>query len=242
MLFTVINLFVTKVFNANVESQGAAYATGVMVLISSACIVTLISKWKAERARLLAEGPVGLFSPITIVFLYTTVAIIIERPGGIKIASCFITAIIVTSLISRTMRSTELRFSGFQFKDDQSRFLWDSMRFIEFPILVPHRPGRRCLEEKAASLREEHHLAPDIPLVFIEVQRGDVSEFLQTPVTGSDRSRRDVHAADHQQRLDPARDRGRRVGALEGRETAGDPLRLVRRNAARRQRLVRAVR
>lgn len=31
-------------------------------------------------------------------------------------------------------------------------------------------------------MREEHHLAPDIPLVFIEAQRGDVSEFYQSPM------------------------------------------------------------
>ena len=34
LLFTLINLFVTWVFNADVEAQGGAYATGVLVLIS----------------------------------------------------------------------------------------------------------------------------------------------------------------------------------------------------------------
>jgi hypothetical protein len=80
------------------------------------------------------------------------------------------------------VRSTELRFTGFQFKDDHSRFLWDSMRHIEFPVLVPHRPGRRTLDDKEESVREEHHLPSDTPIVFIEVERGDVSEFWHQPV------------------------------------------------------------
>jgi hypothetical protein len=181
ILFTAVNLLVTWIFDANVKAQGAAYATGVMVLMLSASSLTVIGYWHGAARSLLRRVPWGALA-ILLVFLYATVAIMIERPQGMKIASCFISAILLTSLVSRILRSTELRFTGFRFKDDHSRFLWDSLRFIEFPVLVPHRPGRRGLEEKAASLREEHHLGPDIPLVFIEAERGDVSEFLQSPV------------------------------------------------------------
>jgi hypothetical protein len=180
VLFTLLNLGITWLFNASVQGQAAVYATGVMVLISNACVVTLIDKWRVVEGSIWSRAPWGYLA-ISVVFFYTTIAIIIERPGGIKIASCFISAVLITSLVSRTRRSKELRFSGFQFKDDQSRFLWDSMRFIEFPVLVPHRPGRRGLEEKAASLRADHHLGPDIAMVFIEAERGDASEFLQSP-------------------------------------------------------------
>lgn len=181
VLFTTVNLFVSYAFNASVEAQSAAYATGVMVLISSACIVTLVGKWRAGTGTFVIRMP-WRYLVISLVFVYTTIAIVIERPTGIKIAGCFIFAIIGTSLIWRTLRSTELRFGGFRFKDETSRFLWDSMRFIEFPILVPHRPGRRRLNEKAASMRLDHHLEADIPLVFIEAVRGDVSEFYQSPL------------------------------------------------------------
>ena len=54
LLFTVINLFVTWIFNADVEAQGGAYATGVLVLMSSACVATVIDRWR-ERQRLLAR-------------------------------------------------------------------------------------------------------------------------------------------------------------------------------------------
>ena len=112
----------------------------------------------------------------------TTIAVVIERPAGMQIALCFVGAIVVSSLVSRTLRSTELRFMGFQYVDDRSRFLWDSMRHIEFPVLVPHRPGRRGLAEKEQRIREGHRLGPDIPVVFMEIERGDPSEFYQTPL------------------------------------------------------------
>ena len=49
---------------------------------------------------------------IALVFAYTTVANIIERPDGIKIATFFIGAIVIVSLISRAVRSIELRTIG----------------------------------------------------------------------------------------------------------------------------------
>ncbi|MGE3317356.1 MAG: amino acid transporter [Planctomycetaceae bacterium] len=180
-LFTAINLFVTWVFNADVADQGDAYATGVVVLMLSAAFATVIEIWRERTGSWWRRLHWG-YALVTFVFLYTTVAIIIEKPAGMKIAGCFIAAVLFSSFFSRTMRSTELRFTGFRFKDDHSKFLWDSMRHIEFPVLVPHRPGRRGLEDKEESMREEHHLTPDIPLVFIEAQRGDVSEFYQSPM------------------------------------------------------------
>ena len=41
------------------------------------------------------------FALVTLIFAYTLVANIIERPDGIKIASFFIAAIVVVSLVSR---------------------------------------------------------------------------------------------------------------------------------------------
>jgi hypothetical protein len=181
LLFTAINLVVTWVFRARVDAQGGAYATGVLVLMSSACVATVIQRWRSRQRSWPLRVPWG-FLVITAVFLYTTAAIIIEKPDGIKIASFFIVGIIVSSLISRAFRSTELRFKGFRFSDDHSRFLWESMKHLEFPVLVPHRPGGRDLALKEMSIREEHHLDKDVPIVFLEVELGDVSDFYQEPL------------------------------------------------------------
>jgi len=56
------------------------------------------------------------------------------------------------------------------------------MKYLEFPVLVPHRPGTRSLHDKEAIIREEHRLAPDVPIVFIEAELGDTSDFYQTPL------------------------------------------------------------
>jgi hypothetical protein len=173
-------LFVTWVFDADVQKQGGAYATGVLVLMSSACIATVLDKYRQ------ATGPwfvrlSWVYLLISAVFIYTTIANMIERPDGIKIASWFIIFIVLASFGSRVKRSTELRFAGFEFADVHSKFLWDTLKHLEFPVLVPHRPGRRGLIEKEASIRQLHRLSNDVPIVFIEAELGDPSEFQQSP-------------------------------------------------------------
>jgi hypothetical protein len=183
LLFTAINLAVTWIFRADVGAQGGAYATGVLVLITSACLASFVDVYRArEHLRgSLRRIPWG-FAAITLVFIYTTAANMAERPDGIKIASFFIVGIVVSSFASRLRRSTELRFHGFKFVDLQSKFLWDSLKHLEFPVLVPHRPGRRELGEKDADIRRRHRLPAEVPIVFVEAELGDTSEFDQAPV------------------------------------------------------------
>ena len=50
-----------------------------------------------------------MFGLIALIFIFTTTVNIIERPEGLGIAIIFIIAIVVTSLISRVYRATELR-------------------------------------------------------------------------------------------------------------------------------------
>ena len=183
-LFTLINLVVTKIFNADVEAQGGAYATGVLVLMSSACVASVIHRWRAGRDRWLIFRIPWAFGLITLVFLYTTAQNIREKPEGIKIASCFILAIVVTSMTSRMLRSTELRFTGFEFRDAHSKFLWESIKYLEFPVLVPHRPDQDpgALAKKEGAIRQAHRITPDVPIVFVEAHLGDPSEFYQSPL------------------------------------------------------------
>jgi hypothetical protein len=94
MLFAAITVLITVLFRADVDAQGGAYATGVLVLMTSAAVAATLH----VRAR--RRSVVG-FGLITLVFLYTTVVNIYQRPEGIKIAAWFITTIIVTSMVSR---------------------------------------------------------------------------------------------------------------------------------------------
>ena len=181
LLLTAINLLVTIIFNASVEDQGEAYATGVMVLMSSAAIAVVIDLW--EKSKAAGQRKIPWFYLLALaVFLYTTIAIVIEKPDGIRIAGAFILAVIVASGVSRVMRSTELRFDRFEFANAESRLLWDTLKYLDFPVLVPHRPGRHTIEQKDASIRKAHRLGDDTPVVFVETSLGDPSEFTQSPM------------------------------------------------------------
>ncbi len=182
VLFTFINILVTAIFKADVDKQGAAYATGVMVLISSACVATVIDLYR-KRSGPKWSRIAWHYVLIMVVFFYVTTMIVYEKPVGMQIAGCFIGAVIMSSLISRWQRNTELRFLSFRFVNNESHFLWDALRHLEFPYLVPHRVGGdRSLAEKEEQIRKVHHLDAGVPIVFVEANLGDVSEFYQSPI------------------------------------------------------------
>ncbi len=182
LLLTGINLAVTWVFNASVTAQGGAYATGVLVLMTSGCIAVVIERWREnkERIRWRQRCPWGYLF-ITIVFIYTTLAVVIEKPEGIKIAAFFICTILLTSFVSRIARSRELRFHGFHIPDAMSKLMWDTIKHLELSVLVPHRPGRRSLPLKEAAIRREHRIPRDVMIIFVEVELTDASEFMHEP-------------------------------------------------------------
>ena len=180
-LFAVVNLAVTLWFRASVMEQRGAYATGVLVLITSACFVTVINRWRDRPHFLLWRIP-WYFGLITLVFLTTAIYLIVTNPSGLLIAGGFIVVIVACSVFSRAFRNRELRTEAFEFKDELSKLLWDSMKHFEFPVLVPHRPGRRERDAKERSIRQEHQLAADIDIVFIETEISDASDFYQKPL------------------------------------------------------------
>jgi hypothetical protein len=171
-LFTGITIVVTILFRASVDAQAGAYATGVLVLMSSAAVAVAIMAWR-QKSRWIP------FFAITVVFAYTSITNIFERPEGIKIASVFIASIIVMSLVSRALRSTELRVLGIEADPLAMEFIrstgqGDTMR------VIANRPGTGDADEYDAKLREardSHHLPVDEPVLFLEVQPGDASEF-----------------------------------------------------------------
>ena len=182
--FTVINLLVTWAFKADVTAQGGAYATGVLVLMTSACIASMVHM-QHEASAGADHHPLKriAFALITLVFIYTTITNISERPDGIIIASMFIASVLVISIVSRVWRSQELRHKEFRFADDSARMLWtDICAEGAFRVLVPHRPGHRSLDEKEAEIRQRHRIPAEVPIVFLEVHYGDTSEFQNAPI------------------------------------------------------------
>jgi len=174
LVFTAVAIVVTLLFEANVEAQGGAYATGVLVLICSAAVAVTLEVRKLGRRNLLMA-----FSAITAVFIYTTAVNIIERPDGIRIATFFIVAIVVTSLISRAARSTELRVEEVVFDATAERLLKRAERHGAVRLIANH-PDDRTSREYVRKEREERD-ASDIPrsapVLFLEVTVADASDF-----------------------------------------------------------------
>ena len=111
LVFMGIATVVTLAFRADVDAQGGAYATGVLVLITSASIAVLLSVWKKPLLR-------TVFVCTTAIFVYTTVVNMVERPEGLKISSMFIGGILAISLLSRAVRAVELRITDINLDDE----------------------------------------------------------------------------------------------------------------------------
>jgi hypothetical protein len=176
--FALINLVVTLYFRASVEAQRGAYATGVLALILCGGVVTYIDLRRAAHGRP-RRGLTWFYGAVTTVFLVTLAAVVVRFPSGLLISACFIGTILASSVISRALRTHELRTVGFEFADHHSKFLWDSLVLADFPVLVPHRPGRHERMAKEGCIRCDHQLDPEAEIVFLEVEVDDPSNFYQ---------------------------------------------------------------
>jgi hypothetical protein len=175
-VYTLVAFAVTFIFKADVEAQGGAYATGVLVLMSSAAVAVTLSTWRTGK-----RGKTFAFALIALVFAYTTVVNVIERPEGIKIASFFIGAIILTSLLSRVWRTTELRVERVELDETAQRFIEEASRRGREQIrIVANRCDCGDVEEyetKEREKRDDNHIPALAPVLFFEVKPKDASEF-----------------------------------------------------------------
>jgi hypothetical protein len=117
-----INVAVTWIFDADVEKQAGAYATGVLALILSAAFAVALSLWREKGSKLRSL----YFWGVTAVFCFTFFDNILTRPDGVIIAAAFIAAITLLSAVSRAWRSTELRISELAMTDESAE-LWRSI-------------------------------------------------------------------------------------------------------------------
>ncbi len=181
LLLFVIDVVVTLIFDAEVEAQGGAYATGVLVLMLSAAVAVALALWREGRAQAIGKvqafGLSMYFWLVTAVFAFTLVDNVIERPDGVIIASCFIFAVITFSALSRAVRSLELRVSEVIFQDESSIELWKSItgKRVHLVPLRTNEPHERA--RKTDEVRKHYHVQG--PIAFIHVRLLDNrSEFL----------------------------------------------------------------
>ncbi len=177
MVYTAIAFAVTIIFRASVDAQGGAYATGVLVLITSAAFAVMLSARRKRRNRITIY-----FAAIFLIFLYTTIVNMIERTDGLKIATFFIAAIVIMSFISRIWRSTELRSTEVQFDDEAMRFLQEASTYGPIRLIANHPDERNSREYliKEREEREAAHIPAGDPVMFLEVKVRDASDFAST--------------------------------------------------------------
>ena len=175
IVYSLVAFTVTLIFKADVDAQGGAYATGVLVLMSSAAVAVLLAELRQRGWTKLAYG----YLVIALVFAYTTIQNIHERPEGIKIASFFIGAIVITSFLSRLWRTTELRVDRVILDEKTQSFLQEAMRGKEVRIVANRRDTGDVAEYQAKERekRSDNHIPTRDPVLFFEVTPGDASEF-----------------------------------------------------------------
>lgn len=174
MFFTVVAFIVTVIFKADVDAQAGAYATGVLVLMTSAALAVSMHMFRLRK-----QSSTWVFSGITLVFVYTTLINMAERPEGLHIASFFIGAILATSLFSRAIRSLELRIQQVVLDPVATGFVSSILENSGHIDLLAHRPGGTDYAKKEEETRRVHRLSKqEADFIFLEVGVNDASEFI----------------------------------------------------------------
>ena len=175
LVFTVVAVVITLVFRANVDAQAGAYATGVLVLITSASVAVTLSALKAKQ-RVQTVG----FAIVALVFAYTTIANIIERPDGVRIAGLFILGIIIVSIVSRVQRSFQLRASSVVLDELALDFITSDSDDYGAIRIISNEPDDGSEDEyrkKIAQERRDSGIPQRSPVIFLEVYPDDSSNF-----------------------------------------------------------------
>jgi hypothetical protein len=174
LVFTAIAFLITLIFDANVDAQGGAYATGVLVLITSASLAVSLSAWRKKQPKRTV-----VFAIITAIFVYTTIDNIIERPDGLRIATLFILGILVVSIVSRIGRSFQLRATSVTLDVTALDFILEDAEEGEIRI-ISHEPDvdtTKEYEDKNKDERKYSHIPQRSRTIFLEVLKSDSSDF-----------------------------------------------------------------
>jgi hypothetical protein len=181
-VLNVIILLVTVVFRASPSSQQWAYATSVLVLLAGAALAAATDLVRRTDVGFSRVPRVALYSGAGAFFLTMTGLTLLINSSGLTIALSFVAGILITSFISRWIRSTELRFEGFAFADDATKRRWEELHDSGPKFLAPHRPGLMPLSQKSLHLQRDYRLDPAAHVLFVEAELGDPSNFYQKPL------------------------------------------------------------
>lgn len=175
LVFTGLSIALTIAFSADVDAQAGAYATGILAMMVSASVAVTIACARAHRRRATAA-----FGFLTLVLSYALVDNVITAPDGLAISTGFIAGIIVVSLVSRVLRTTELRADRVELDEAARQWVADSLHHDGALNLVGNRRETGHPEEyadKERSQRSMNPLPPSADIIFLEIEVVDPSSF-----------------------------------------------------------------
>ncbi|MEU1021834.1 amino acid transporter [Streptomyces sp. NPDC005904] len=178
MVYTALCILITIAFDADVDHQAGAYATGILAMMVSGAFAVTLSVARGGR-RPVAVG----FALLTLVLLYALIYNIVDKPDGITISGFFILGIIFVSLISRVSRTTELRADRIVFDEAARRFITDTLAHDKSINIIANRRQAGDSAEYSDKEREQRGNNP-VPgpadVLFLEIDVVDPSDFSET--------------------------------------------------------------
>jgi molybdopterin-guanine dinucleotide biosynthesis protein A len=174
LVYTAITILITVLFDADVNAQAGAYATGILAMMVSAGVAVMVASRRAGRS-----GATFGFGVVTLIFVYALIANVVEKPDGLLISAGFILGIIVISIISRVSRSTELRADQVILDPAAEAFVVQAAHGGELHVIANKRQAGDLAEYRDKE-REQRRVNP-IPdrarVIFLEVDVSDPSDF-----------------------------------------------------------------
>ncbi|MFF5971060.1 amino acid transporter [Streptomyces sp. NPDC012769] len=175
LVYTALCILITIAFDADVDAQAGAYATGILAMMVSGAFAVTISVARSGR-RLVAAG----FGLLTAVLLYALVYNIVDKPDGITISGIFIAGIILVSLVSRVSRTTELRADRIVFDPAARQFITDTLAHDAAINIIANRRQAGDAAEYGGKESEQRGTNP-VPgpadVIFLEIDVVDPSDF-----------------------------------------------------------------
>ncbi|MGW2564136.1 amino acid transporter [Streptomyces sp. NPDC001514] len=178
LVYTALCIIITIAFDADVNAQAGAYATGILAMMVSGAFAVTVS---ARRRR--QHATTAGFAVLAAVLLYALLANVIDKPDGITISGMFIAGIIAVSLISRVSRTTELRADRIVFDLAARQFITDTLAHDNAINIIANRRQAGDDAEYAEKEREQRGTNP-VPgpadVLFLEIDVIDPSDFSDT--------------------------------------------------------------
>jgi len=170
-----VELVVTLVFNADVEAQSGAYATGVLVLIVSAAVAATLALWHERHWGLMSYTAI-----LCAVFTFTLADNCVERPDGLIIGCIFTLLLMLASGFSRSLRSAEFRIPQGYFMDVGSWRLGPELRGKKVNLAPLASSAEEDRRRKRAEITKYYKVRG--PILFLHVNLLDNRSDFAAPV------------------------------------------------------------